>query len=240
METQRSFLLSPAAKALMPAEAKLLKLDESYERFKDVRWGWEGGRAQCPWCDHERVYEYATRSKFKCAKCGRQFSATSKTVFSSRKLPYSTILRAISLRIHAPANALQTSYVLGVDYRTSWRLAKTFRTFMGNIRPKVRETRWPFINSSRVEGAALVDRVNRALGYQISEQVRSDTAQDIIVAVLTGELSEDNLEADVQRYLRSHYNRIEGRYDTVALHAVMPGMDKLTWEDILSNDREHF
>lgn len=237
-EEQRNFLLSPAAKALKPAEAKVLRADEAYERFKDVRWGWQSGKPYCPRCGHEKVYERNNRRFFKCAKCGRDFSVTTRTVFASRKLPYETILQAIALRVHDPRNALQSSYTLGVSYKTAWNLAKVLKTFVGNIQPKTREAQWPYLDrpaAARSDGADLIMRVNNVLPRQLPEQVRAEVAQDIIVGVLAGEISEAALAAEVLRYVREHYRRMEWRFDTFSLDQPRPGTDRQSWHEFLSD-----
>src|SRR3954466_1084923 len=63
----RSFLLSPAARMLRPTEAARLTDDEAYERFKEIRWSWQGGKPSCHRCGHERIYEFRkTRRDLKC------------------------------------------------------------------------------------------------------------------------------------------------------------------------------
>src|SRR4051812_45600909 len=107
-EKQRNFLLSPAAKSLKPRDAVIIKIDEAFERFQDIRFGWTGGRPLCPQCDAEHPYVLKRRQSvypwFRCKVCSTQFSLTSGTCFSGRKAPLSTILHAISLRIHEPSN----------------------------------------------------------------------------------------------------------------------------------------
>ena len=236
---QTNFLLSDAAKSLTPLAASTLSLDESYERFKDIRWGWQQGRPYCPLCGYERIYEHSNRRTFKCAKCGHHFSVTTRTIFRARKLPYATILRALSVRLHEPINALRASHVLGINYRTSHRLSKIFRIF-GNIQPKTRENRWPFLNQEKTPQTDLLIKVNNALPNGLPEQVRSDVAQDIILGVLSGEITESALAIDVQKYIRAHYKKMEWRFDTLSLNAPVPGSDGGSWDDILDSSWDRF
>lgn len=239
-EEQISFLLSPAAKALKPLEAKSLTADESYERFKEIRWGWQQGRPYCPHCGHERVYEYAERGKFKCARCGRQFSVTTRTTFQSRKLPFKTILAALAIRLHDPMNAHQLSKELDINYRTSANLISTFKPFSGNIVPKTSENRWPFLNNDGAAATELLLRVNETIPKALPEQVRADVGQDIILGILSGEISEENLRKDVAWYIRQHYAGMEWRFDTVSLDAPMHVGDWGSWHDVIPSDVDHF
>lgn len=238
-QEQISFLLSPRAKELTPVQAERVKPDEAYERFKEIRFGWQEGKPYCPHCGHERVYEHSNRNTFKCAKCGKHFSVTTRTVFASRKLPYGTILHALALRIHDPRNAHQTSLILGVNYRTSVSLAKTFKLFGNAPALKPSENRWPYANRDREEGATLVDRVNAALPYSLPEQVRADAAQDIILGVLEGHIREDDLAREIQSFIKSHYRRMEWRFDTLSLDAPVPGTEDMRWDEILDSGRPH-
>lgn len=244
-DEQRSFLLSGEARALKPKDAAALKDDEAYERFKAVRWSWQEGRPECPWCGATKPYELATRRGFKCASCGRHFSTTTGTVFRARKLPYRTLLQAISIRLHRPTNPHVMAHELGITCKPSYRLAKTFRTFLGavdylpgNIKPlRPSENRWPYANSIRGEAADLVTRVNKAVSYALPEQVRSDVAQDIILAVITGECPETQIEEHVRQYVTRHYRTFEQGYGVVSLNQPIPGTDierisTLTYDDM--------
>jgi hypothetical protein len=54
----------------------------------------------CPHCGCTVCYAYATRPIFKCKSCERQFSITSGTLFSSRKLPMRDYLMAIAIFVN--------------------------------------------------------------------------------------------------------------------------------------------
>lgn len=234
--TQANFLLSKAAKALTPADARRLGRDESYERFKDIRWGWQGGKPYCPHCGYVRVYEFKCRAKFKCASCGKQFSVTSRTIFHARKLPYQTILRAIALRLHEPANPLRTAAALGVQYKTSCSLASRFKIFLGQakyaeIRTKPSDTNWPYLIPGTRDPNNMLSVVHSMIPKTLPEHVRADVGQDIIVGLLSGAFTEDALAAQVRDYIKGHYARSEWRFDTVSLDAPIPGMRDLRVAD---------
>ena len=231
-QEQANFLLSDAAKSLTPKEAAGLKADESYERFKEIRWGWQKGQPYCPHCGYARVYELKCRSKFSCRSCGRQFSVTSRTIFHARKLPYQTILRAIAMRIHDAPNALQMSYALGVQYNTSYSLTKRFRIF-GNANLQPKDINWPYVTRGTRDPNNMLSLVSKAIPQNLPEQVRADVGQDIIVGLLSGAFTEAQLTAQVHHYVRNHYSRMEWRFDTVSLDSPVPGTDGVSYSEFL-------
>lgn len=242
-EEQRNFLLSPAAKALKPADAAKLKRDEAFDRFKDVRFGWTDGLPICPHCRAEKPYELRKRGllpTWRCRNkaCGKDFSLTSATVFASRKAPLATILHGVAMRLHDPRNILQTSYELGVSYKTAYNWAKSFRVLLGNVKQtRTQDNRWPFLNEDRSEADKLVALVNGAVPRGLPEQIRADVCQDMILGVLTGDITEEGLERQVQKFLRRHYKAVETPFMAVSLNQPVPGTDGQSWGDILSNER---
>lgn len=55
----------------------------------------------CPRCESRDAYEIATRRKFRCKHCHRQFSVTSGTIFASRKLSFADLPGASALVVNA-------------------------------------------------------------------------------------------------------------------------------------------
>jgi hypothetical protein len=66
-----------------------------------LRWEDTDGSPVCPHCSCPAVYTYQCRRVFKCKSCHRQFSVTSGTLLSYRKLPFRTLLMAFSLFVNA-------------------------------------------------------------------------------------------------------------------------------------------
>jgi len=60
--------------------------DTSRATFKAVRWSDNGGQPYCSKCGCTAIYQHTARRIFKCKGCEAQFSATSGTIFASRKL----------------------------------------------------------------------------------------------------------------------------------------------------------
>ena len=119
------FLLSAKARTLSLASVARMSDDEARAMFRKIRWAATDGEPVCPQCGCVVCYEYATRPIFKCKACGRQFSVTSGTLFSSRKLPMRDYLLAIAIFVNGAkgVSALQLSRDLDVQYKTAFVLA---------------------------------------------------------------------------------------------------------------------
>jgi len=118
----QSFPISAAARTFNPRDISRLSEDEAYAYFVRLRFKDNDGKAQCPHCGCGACYEYRSRRKFKCIACERQFSATTKTEFASRKLSFRQILELL-VEFAIPAkgvSAVEVSKNLGVSYRTAF------------------------------------------------------------------------------------------------------------------------
>ena len=96
--------------------------DEAYAYFVSIRFKRNDGKAQCPHCGCGACYEYRARQIYKCMNCEKQFSATTKTQYSGRKLSFRQILELI-VEAALPAkgvSAIQVSKNLNVSYRTAF------------------------------------------------------------------------------------------------------------------------
>jgi transposase-like protein len=109
------FLLSAKARTLSLASVARMS-EEARAMFRSIRWTATDGEPVCPRCGCVACYEYASRPIFKCKGCGHQFSVTSGTIFSSRKLPMRDYLMAITIFMNGAKghSALQLSRDLSV------------------------------------------------------------------------------------------------------------------------------
>lgn len=239
MHAQGNFKLLPHVKAITPRDAASMRGDDAYEAFKAIRWGWRDGRPDCK-CGGERLYEYTARSIFKCAKCGRQFSATSGTTFNARKLPFTTIISALAITLHDATNARQLGIRAGVTYKTSTTLLKSFRLFSGNVAVQTRDKCWPYLSREPNDADALIMRVSAAVPKTMPEQVRADVCQDLILGVLAGDFTEADLTAQVSRYIRQHYKTVEfNRFRDFSFDQPVPGTDGLRWDEVVAAPPEY-
>jgi transposase-like protein len=72
---------------------------ECRQIFTEIRWG--GKLPICPKCANEGAYWLEKKKIFKCRTCGHQYSLTSGTIFSGRKLPLTDYLCAVVLFVQA-------------------------------------------------------------------------------------------------------------------------------------------
>jgi transposase-like protein len=123
------FLLSAAARSLSLAQVARLSDEEAHAKFCELRWYDNDGKPYCPRCGGAEVYTYEARRIFKCKACRRQFSATSGTLFHSRKLSHRDYLLAIAIFTNGAKGhaALQLSRDLNVQYKTAFVLSHKLR-----------------------------------------------------------------------------------------------------------------
>lgn len=128
------FLLSAAARSLSLAQVARLSDEEAHAKFCELRWHDNGGKPYCPNCGGVEIYTFETRRIFKCKACRRQFSATSGTLFHSRKLSHRDYLLAIAIFVNGAKGhaALQLSRDLNVQYRTAFVLSHKLREALGS------------------------------------------------------------------------------------------------------------
>jgi len=102
---------------------------------------WPNGELGCVHCGEiGRVSKITRESKgknqrtriYQCLACGKQFSATSGTIFNDSHLPLTKWFMAIALVCEAKKgiSAKQLERHLGVNYRTAWYLAHRIREAM--------------------------------------------------------------------------------------------------------------
>src|SRR5690348_1017324 len=91
------FLLSTAARSLSLAKVARMSDEEAHAAFQSIRWAETSGTPVCPYCGGCDCYTFKARRIFKCKACQSQFSVTSGTIFSNRKLPIRDYLLAIAI-----------------------------------------------------------------------------------------------------------------------------------------------
>lgn len=126
------FLQSAKARTISLAQVMRLSDEEAFKLFVAIRWADNGGEPNCPKCGCLTVYTYASRRIFKCKGCMAQFSATSGTIFASRKLAIRDILAAIAVFTNGAKGhaALQLGRDLDVSYKTAFVLQHKLREAM--------------------------------------------------------------------------------------------------------------
>ena len=105
------------------------------------RMRWPNGEIGCVHCGEVgRISKITRESKsknqrtriYQCLACGKQFSATSGTIFNDSHLPLTKWFLAIAMICEAKKgmSACQLQRHLGVNYRTAWYLAHRIREAM--------------------------------------------------------------------------------------------------------------
>src|SRR3984893_17872820 len=101
---------------------------------------WPNGEIGCVHCGEigriSKITRTAGKNKrtrlYQCLACGKQFSATSGTIFNDTHLPLTKWFMAIAMICEAKKgmSACQLQRHLGVNYRTAWHLCHRIREAM--------------------------------------------------------------------------------------------------------------
>lgn len=137
------FLLSAEARTISLAKVLRMSDEEAFAAFSAIRFSENKGEPFCPDCGCVAVYTFTARKIFKCKACEVQFSLTSGTIFTSRKLHIRDILAAIAIFVNGAKgySALQLSRDLDVQYKTAFVMAHKLREVLGVEQEAVRTLR---------------------------------------------------------------------------------------------------
>ena len=118
----------------------------AYAFFKKLRFAENNGEPFCPKCGCTKHYELNNpdRSKYpvyKCAgsECYKQYTLTSGTLFNSRKLPYSVLLKLVVQFVEGVngASALQAHFDVGCQYMAAYHNEMKLRDAMASDRDRI-------------------------------------------------------------------------------------------------------
>ncbi|MEH3103526.1 MAG: IS1595 family transposase [Sphingomonas phyllosphaerae] len=127
------FLLSSRARTL--SLDAVLGMDEEAARakFTQLRWPDTDGAPVCPECGGLEHWTLAEGRKWKCQACGLQFTATSRTILASRKLPFRKLLGVVALFANGVlgVSACRMSRDLCISYKAAFVLLHKIREAMG-------------------------------------------------------------------------------------------------------------
>ena len=179
---------------LLEFEARFASEGACRDYLSALRWP-EGFR--CPGCGHERAWP-VRKVWFECARCGRQTSVTSGTIFQDTRKPLRLWFRAIwhvtSQKNGVSALGLQRVLGLG-SYQTAWTWMHKLRRAM--VRPgrerlagvvEVDETYWGAeeegVSGRQTERKALIavaaEERGRGLGRIRMQRVRNASAASLM------------------------------------------------------------
>ena len=179
---------------LLEFEVRFASEEACRDYLSALRWP-EGFR--CPGCGHERAWP-VRKVWFECARCGRQTSVTSGTIFQDTRKPLRLWFRAIwhvtSQKNGVSALGLQRVLGLG-SYQTAWTWMHKLRRAM--VRPgrerlagvvEVDETYWGAeeegVSGRQTERKALIavaaEERGRGLGRIRMQRVRNASAASLM------------------------------------------------------------
>ena len=123
--TQR-FLVSAKSRTLSVKDVRTMGEDTAYETFCKLRWP---NGVHCPRCGSVDYYKITRGRRFKCAACRHQFSATSGTIFASRKMSYTDLLTGLCLFANAVkgVSSLQFARDMGCNAKTAFVMLHKLR-----------------------------------------------------------------------------------------------------------------
>lgn len=111
-----------------------------------------------------------------------------------------------------------------------WRTPEWFRARSGRkprtprvIRPKLSPMAefWPFVSTAPSEEHDLLVSVDKLVPRSLAEDVRADICQDIIIALLSGEATLDNVRDALPRYIKWFFNQSPSKYSHLSLDALI-------------------
>jgi transposase-like protein len=142
------FLVSAASRTMSLKDIYGMGDAKAYEAFCKLRWPETDGEAVCPRCGGVEAYKITTRRRFKCAACLHQYSVTSGTIFSARKMSFTDLLASICIFSNAVKgiSALQLARDIGCNAKTAFVMAH-----------KIREALATEIEGATVEGECEID-----------------------------------------------------------------------------------
>jgi transposase-like protein len=190
----------------------------------------------------ERTKELGTLpGRFKCYDCHSFFSVTVGTVFQATKLPLHKWLQATAAVAKTPCTTHELGDALGIQQRTAWRIRKL-------IRPDIRRGKssaprqplcYPFlpvIKVSRPEHEML-RAVSEAVPHNIPHDRRADICQELVLALLIGDIEIADLPVAVWKMFHKVYAFHPTKYGPLSLDAVIPGTDDLRLIDTISTEQ---
>jgi hypothetical protein len=84
---------------------------------------------------------------------------------------------------------------------------------------------YPYIAQSPTEEHDLLLTVDRAVGRRLGPQWRGDFCQDLLVAILSGELKAENLDDEIPNYLKLFKREMPSKYKEVSIDALVYSQD---------------
>jgi hypothetical protein len=107
--------------------------------------------------------------------------------------------------------------------RLPWRTKEWYKAHRPKRKPAARVVPlsefWPYIGSNANDDHDLLIAVDRVIPRHVPEQMRADICQDVLVSILTGDITLDNLRDGWSSYMRKAYKTSPSKYGHLSLDA---------------------
>jgi transposase-like protein len=234
------------------------EVEDALERLETSRWR-DG--VVCPHCSEHGSYRMkgpsVRKGLHKCRKCRQQFTVTVGTILHKMKVSHEQLLRAVRLMTEERygINIHGIRKMVGVSYKTAWRLAFMLRSVMriasfphGAASPNyVRKAdysgraaagRYGYINADSQREETLT-RVWAMIPAWVPQEIKEDLCQDLLVSILAGELDFARAPAAMNKYIKEARQFMPDSFKTVSIET-MPkregsdALDFVRYEDDFS------
>lgn len=99
---------------------------------------------------------------------------------------------------------------------------------------------YPYLRGRDDDGARLIEAVNSVVPRTFPDHMRADICQDLLLSVLEGESTIEQLKAGTSSAVRKYYKLHPGKFGPISLDAPIPGTENLTLIDTIPSDAAHF
>jgi len=99
--------------------------------------------------------------------------------------------------------------------------------------------RWPFLISGR-DLPSYVKQINDVIPKTLPEYIRADVCQEMALAILEGQITEEEIPANAREYIKQIYKRYSEKWGTLSLYQPIKGTDDLLLIDTIDSERIHF
>jgi hypothetical protein len=117
-----------------------------------------------------------------------------------------------------------------------WRIFIPRSNLNGGRRSKIEVGCYPYIAhdpKTLRNGGDLVMKVHAAVPKNLPEELRADICQDLVCAILAGEMKVDDLTSNIADLIRAGRKMFDTKWGQLSLNAVIPGTDGLTLMDTI-------
>lgn len=105
---------------------------------------------------------------------------------------------------------------------------------------KVADRAYPYLIPHQSAEAKMLLDIHALIPKGIPHDIKGDLCQDLVVAVLSGETTVENIPEVIAKYAREARKFLPDRWKHVSIDEPIPGTDGLRLEDILADESEEY